>query len=247
MTTLSAFVANGNRVRIQVSIFLSAALLAVGCNRDDGAFSFDDASEEAQQAIAANVEFTLNEAIFQKWEKAQANLDRLPASELDNIPDPGGTDPVARGIKRLEASPRARQAIQSAGLSVKDFVLATVALAQAVKASRGGVPPTVGAIASNVRFVMAHATQLHNRGPSVWVPPAELSEQQLAEQEAMRMDSAMNAEEIATGEEGAQPTVPPLEDWSRNQPPTPPPPSRDSFPNPIPPEPPVRDSLTLHQ
>lgn len=235
-------------MRIQVSIFLFLALLSVGCQRDNGAFNFDEASEEAQQAIAANVEFTLDEVIFRKWEKAQANLDRLPASELDNIPDPGGSDPVARGIKRLEASERARQAIQSAGLSVKDFVLATVALAQAVKASRGGVPPTVGAIASNVRFVSAHASRLGNRGAaSVWVPPAELSEEQIAEQEAMRMDSAMNDGEIATGEEGTQPTVPQLEDWSRNQPPPtqPVPPSRDSSLNPISAEPPVRDSLTI--
>lgn len=231
-------------MRIHVSIFLFLALLAVGCNRDDAAYDFDDASEEAQQAIATNVEFTLDEALFRKWEKAQANLDRLPTSELDNIPDPGGSDPVVRGTKRLEASPRARQAIQSAGLSVRDFVLATVALAQAVKASRGGVPPTVGAIASNVRFVMAHASRLGSRGAaSVWVPPAELSEEQIAEQEAMQADSAMSDEEIATGEEGARPTVPPLADWSRNQPQ---PPARDSSSNPIPPEPPVRDSLTIH-
>lgn len=236
----SAFVANGNRVRIPVSIFAFLALLGVGCNRDVESYNFDDASEEAQQAIAANVEFTITEDIFRRWGRAQANLEKLPANDLDIAPDPGGNDPVLRGIKRLEGSPRARQAIESAGLSVKNFVLATVALAQAVKASRGGVPPTVGAIASNVRFVTAHASRLGNRGAaSVWVPPLELSEEELAAQQAMQMDSAMQSDEIATGAEGAQPAVPQLEDWSRNQPPPSPPRDSTAGSSPIP-----VDSLT---
>lgn len=216
---MSAFVANENRVRIPISILAFLALAAAACSREAAPYNFDDASEEAQQAIATNVEFTLNEDIFRKWEIAQGNLEKLPSEELDRVPDPGGKDPVARGIQRLEGSPRARRAIESAGLSVRNFVLATVALAQAVKASRGGVPPTVGAIASNVRFVMAHASRVNNRGAaSIWVPPSELSEDEIAAQQAMEMDSAENEEDIATGAEGAQPTVPQLEDWARNQP-----------------------------
>lgn len=151
-------------MRTPVSIFAFVLLFCVACNREVGSYNLDDASEEAQQAIATNVEFPLTEDIFRKWEKAQASLDRLPANELATVADPGGNDPVGRGIKRLESSPRARQAIESAGLSVRNFVMATVALAQAVKASQGGVPPTVGAIAANVRFVLAHGSSLRNRG-----------------------------------------------------------------------------------
>jgi hypothetical protein len=258
-------------VRIPVSIFSFLALFLAACNRDHASYNFDDASEEAQQAMAANVEFTLNEDIFRKWEQAQANLEQLPSEELERAPDPGGSDPVTRGIRRLEASPRARRAIESAGLSVRNFVLATVALAQAVKASRSGVPPTVGAIASNVRFVMAHSSRLSNRGAaSIWVPPSELSEDEIAAQQAMEMDSASQDEEIATGAEGAQPTVPQLEDWSRQpQPPQPtlprprdtqrstnqpqiipvppptPPPTQDSSSGSE--RPPRTDSLTTHQ
>lgn len=266
---MSAFVANGNRVRIPALFVAFLTLSFIACKRDVNSYNFEDASEEAQQAIAGNVEFTLTEDIYQKWEKAQANLERLPSSELDRVPDPGGNDPVARGIKRLEGSPRARQAIESAGLTVKNFVLATVALAQAVKASQAGVPPTVGAIASNVRFVMAHGSRIANGGAaSVWVPPSELSEDEIAAQQSMQMDTATSDEEIATGAEGAQPTVPQLEDWSRNQPPPPPtqPRQRDSrttqpqvltVPPPTPPPardssgagetPPKTDSLTIHQ
>lgn len=232
-------------MRIPVSIFALSTLLLVGCKRDNESYSFDNASEEAQQAIATNVEFTLDEAIFRKWERAQANLEKLHSSELDNTTDPGGSDPVARGIQRLESSPRARRAIESTGLSVKNFVLATVALAQAVKASRGGVPPTVGAIASNVRFVMAHASRISNRGAAtVWVPPSELSEEEMAEMEAMRADTVDNSEEIAIGAEGAQPIVPQLEDGSRNQQPRPP--ARDTSGSVIPP-PSTNDSLIVHK
>ena len=270
---MSAFVANGNRVRLQVSIFALVLLFSAACKRDGGSYNFDDASEEAQQAIATSVEFTLTEDVFQKWEKAQANLDKLPASELSSIADPGGSDPVARGIKRLESSPPAKRAIESAGLSVRNFVLATVALAQAVKASQGGVPPTVGAIASNVRFVLAHGSRVANRGAaSVWVPPSELSEDDMAAQESMRADTAEGSDDIATGAENAQPTVPQLDDWARNQstpqpplprprdtrtttqptpqvittppPASPPPPARDSSPATGPP--PKTDSLTAH-
>jgi hypothetical protein len=269
---MSAVVANGNCVRIPVSIFALVVLFSLACKRDGGSYNFDDASEEAQQAIATSVEFNLTEDVFQKWEKAQANLDKLPANELSNISDPGGSDPVARGIKRLESSPRAKQAIESAGLSVRDFVLATVALAQAVKASQGGVPPTVGAIAANVRFVLAHGSRVSNRGAaSVWVPPSELSEDDIAAQQSMQTDTADNSDDIATGAENAQSTVPQLDDWARNQPmpqppqprprdtrtttqpvPTPqvlttppPPPTRDSSQGSSEP-PPKTDSLTIH-
>ncbi len=228
---MSAFVANGSRVRIPVSIFAFLTVFSTACKREVGSYNFDDASAEAQQAIASNVEFTLTEDIFQKWEKAQASLEHLPSGELDGVPDPGGNDPVLRGTRRLEASPRARQAIESAGLSVKNFVLATVALAQAVKASRGGVPPTVGAIASNVRFVMAHASRISGRGAAnIWVPPSELSAEEMAAQEAIQMDSAAS-ENSATGEQETQPKFLPQ-------------PSRDSTSGSS--EPQKTDSLTIH-
>lgn len=218
---VSAFVANGNCVRPPVSIFVFLLLLGVACKRDEGSYNFDDASDEAQQAISTSVDFPLTEDVFRKWERAQANLDRLPTNDLANVSDPGGNDPVARGIKRLESSPRARQAIESAGLSVRNFVLATVALAQAVKASQGGVPPTVGAIAANVRFVLAHASRVGNRGAaSVWVPPSELSEDEIAAQESMK--SAENSDDIPTGAETGQPTAPPpppVSDSSTSEPP----------------------------
>lgn len=243
-------------MRITVSIFAFLTLLVVGCKRDSESYNFDDASEEARQAIAGNVEFTLDESTFQKWERAQANLDKLPPGELDKTTDPGGNDPVTRGIRRLESNPRARRAIESTGLSVKNFVLATVALAQAVKASQGGVPPTVGAVAANVRFVMAHASRLRSRGAaSVWVPPAELSEEEIAAQEAMKAEAQANPDEVATGAELGTPTVPPLDDWTRNQPqptqPLPQPRPRDAQrntgqtnPQVLTPPPPTRDTST---
>lgn len=245
---MSAFVANGNTVRIRVSILPFLALLVVGCKRDNEGYNFDSAGEEAQQAMATNVEFVLDEATFHRWERAQANLDKLPPAELDNAPDPGGNDPVVRGIGRLEGSPRAKQAIESAGLSVKNFVLATVALAQAVKASQGGVPPTVGAIASNVRFVLAHASKIRNRGAaSVWVPPSELSEEEMAAMRAQQADTIDHSEKIATDAGGRQRNSDQQTSRVLTQPPDVP--QRDTTSgnsgSPTPTPPPTNDSLTV--
>lgn len=198
---MSAVVARPIRVRIFVFFLLAFALGIVGCSRDASDRGFGDVSAEAQKAIAGSVDFLLTEDIFQRWERAQANLEKLPRRELDKTPDPGGTDPVDRGIRRLESSLLARRAIETSGLSVKEFVLATVALAQAVKATQAGVPPTIGPIAANVRFVIAHSSRLSNRGAAgVWVPPAELSVEEIEYHRAMAAESASAAGEPEQGQ-----------------------------------------------
>lgn len=233
---VSAVVAGktGMRIRFFPCLFLSFA--AIACNREGADANFDDAGAEAQKAIAGNVDFVLSEDIFKRWERAQANLEKLPRGELDRAKDPGGNDPVDRGIKRLESSPAARRAIESTGITVRTFVLATVALAQAVKATQAGVPPTVGAIASNVRFVMAHSSRLSNRGtPGLWVPPAELSQEEIDYHSAMVIDSASGANSAAV-QEPVQPQLQQTEESS---------PARDSgFGGAvIPPDRPRTDSL----
>jgi len=123
-----------------------------------------DASAEAKEAVATPVSFQLTEDNFDKWENAQRNLDRLPAGAL------GSSSPVTgsvidRAIARLNGSARAKKAIESAGLSVRDFVLETIALAQAVEAAgtgrssvRSGVP------AANFAFVERYRDRIRQAG-----------------------------------------------------------------------------------
>ena len=82
-------------------------------------------------------EWTSNtDASFAKWE-AQRNLEKLPRSAIPSAPGIGSTA-VDRAVSRLESSPYARTAIERTGLSVKEFVLQTIALAQVAEAAQTG-------------------------------------------------------------------------------------------------------------
>lgn len=152
------------------SVILGAALIAglAGCKTkdsgsDDAGF-LADASAEAKTALSASVEFQLNEDNFAKWEIAERNLDRVPASEFSNAPAQGGSA-IERAVARLESSPRARRAIESAGLSVRDFVLETVALAQSVQASQLGRSTVAsGVAAENFAFVERYRDRIRRSG-----------------------------------------------------------------------------------
>jgi hypothetical protein len=98
---------------------------------------FGDASPDAREALAAPVNFTITDKTFAQWEKAQRNLDNLPRSAISSSAGVGSTA-VDRAVNRLESSPYARTAIERTGLSVRDFVLQTIALAQAAEAAQTG-------------------------------------------------------------------------------------------------------------
>jgi len=98
---------------------------------------FGNASPDAREALSSPVNFTITDDSFSQWEKAQANLDKLPRSAIPSSPGVGSTA-VDRAVNRLESSPYARTAIERTGLSVKDFVLQTIALAQAAEAAQTG-------------------------------------------------------------------------------------------------------------
>jgi hypothetical protein len=71
---------------------------------------------------------------YRRWLAAQRALDSVPGLEL---PDPislGHADAaeIDRMVRHLEADPRARAAIEGSGLGVRDFVLTSVALQQAM-------------------------------------------------------------------------------------------------------------------
>lgn len=85
------------------------------------------------------VDYELTSELYRKWLVAQENLDRdvgrtdpvLTSSRISVIqPTPERIDAV---VSRLERSERTRRAIESAGLSVRDYVLTTVAMYQALQ------------------------------------------------------------------------------------------------------------------
>ncbi|HEX9310231.1 MAG TPA: hypothetical protein VF887_05430 [Gemmatimonadaceae bacterium] len=121
---------------------------------------FDNASPDAREALATPVDFRITDENFAQWEQAQEYLDQLPRSAIASGPGPGGSA-IDRAVARLESSPRARTAIERTGLSVKDFVLETVALAQATEASQGGKSTNRTALlGENSRFVQQYQSRV---------------------------------------------------------------------------------------
>ncbi len=152
-------------VVLQLSLIL---LAASGCKKDSAGesdFGFlQGASGEAKEALSSSVSYLLNEDNYAKWEVAEGNLDRIPASEF-TAAQPAGGIAVDRAVARLQSSPRAKRAIEAAGLSVRDFVLETVALAQAVQASQTGRSTvTSGVAAENFAFVERYRERIRGSG-----------------------------------------------------------------------------------
>jgi hypothetical protein len=136
-----------------------------GCKKDNPTQSdalgtsliFDTASPEAREALATQVDFRLTDENYAQWERAQQFLDALPRSALP-ASSGGGGNAIDRAVTRLESSPRARTAIERTGLSVKDFVLATIVLAQATEAAETGKATPVSA--ENFQFVQRYRSRI---------------------------------------------------------------------------------------
>lgn len=143
-----------------------------GCKRENrseaesltASLMFDNASPDAREALASRVDFRITDASFAQWEKAQRNLEKLPRSAIPSAPGIGSTA-VDRAVSRLESSPYARTAIERTGLSVREFVLQTIALAQAAEAAQTGKSLSGGTIPpENFQFIQRYtARALYSR------------------------------------------------------------------------------------
>jgi hypothetical protein len=146
-----------------------ALLSASGCKRDGGQPAngtapftlLDNATPEAREALTIQVDYRLTDENFGRWEIAQRNLDRLPSSAFPAQPSPTGGNVIDRAVARLESSPRARTTIEATGLSVRDFVLQTIALAQATEAIQNRLPSGASIVPpENFRFVERHRQRI---------------------------------------------------------------------------------------
>jgi hypothetical protein len=155
--------------RIAISLLGGLIVLSAACKRDNDRFAtatgtsafLDDASPEAREALSIQVDYILTDANFAKWEIAQRNLDRLPRSAFPAASGSTRGDVIDRAVARLEASPRARTTIEATGLTVRDFVLQTIALAQATEAAQGRRPAGAGVVPpENFRFVDRHRERI---------------------------------------------------------------------------------------
>jgi uncharacterized protein (DUF1778 family) len=142
-------------------------LTLASCKKDNAQSSgsrftsllFDASSPAAREALATPVDFRLTEANYAQWVRAQRFLDAVPRSALASASGATG-NAIDRAVQTLEASPRARAAIERTGLSVKDFVLETIALAQAEEAGTAGTPAAVTVPPENIQFVQRYQSRI---------------------------------------------------------------------------------------
>jgi hypothetical protein len=149
------------------ALLILLPLLVGGCKREPpsatatlgSSLIFDNASPEVREALASPVDFRINDDNFGRWEEAQSNLEDLPRSALPAKSPPGG-NVLDRAVARLESSPYTRTAIERTGLSVREFVLETIALAQATEVARTGKSLTRGSIPrENFQFVQRYTSR----------------------------------------------------------------------------------------
>jgi hypothetical protein len=125
------------------------------CNRDgpelrraDGT-PFSTSGGEVALADGSRLEFVITSQRYKQWDVAQRALSRNVAARFGALLQPKSPTErtIARAVAYLESDPGARKAIESSGMSVKDFVLMTVALEQEMRVASGQTagPPTPAA------------------------------------------------------------------------------------------------------
>lgn len=155
-------------LRIQsLAVATTILVTLASCKKDSGQASenkfasllFDASSPAAREALSTPVSFRLTESNYEQWERAQSFLDGLPRSAFVSSAGAQG-NAIDRAVQTLEASPRARTAIERTGLTVRDFVLETIALAQASEAQTGRLPAGVNVPPENVQFVQRYQSRI---------------------------------------------------------------------------------------
>jgi hypothetical protein len=114
--------------------------------------------------------YVLSEAALAKYSRASANLGDLSkqvASQCDDSAGPGSLD---QSVARINAIPGAQAAIQSAGMTTREYLVFTFSLFQSGMAAwaldqpGGTLPP--GGSKANVDFYRSHEQALQKLGPA---------------------------------------------------------------------------------
>jgi hypothetical protein len=116
---------------------------------------------------AALASYTLSMERLEGWRRASQNLQRLgeedPALAETWQSENADTGSINDMIRRMEAEPRVRRAVEDAGISVRDYVLTTFAIVQAMFAQaavEAGQPMPEGVNPANVAFVREHQAEI---------------------------------------------------------------------------------------
>jgi hypothetical protein len=145
--------------------------------RADGS-PFTSSGGEVRLADGGRLEFGITSERYKRWDAAQRGLDRRIAARYGALLQP--RSPTERSIDRatayLESEPRARGAIERAGMNVREFVLTTVALDQEMRSASGrgameAPQPMPAPLPYPYAIDSAYAPQPFLPAPAAPVPP----------------------------------------------------------------------------
>lgn len=149
-----------NRIRTVLVTFASGILLAPVVSVAQG---FPD--RDAQEISA----YVLSEAALAKYTRASANLGDLSKQVAANCDDDEGAGSLDKSVARINANPKAQAAIQSAGLTPREYLVFSFSLFQsgmaawALSQPGGTLPP--GVSKANVDFYRSHEQALKKLAP----------------------------------------------------------------------------------
>lgn len=136
------------RLRYALVTGLFASLVAARCGATpDTAELLSGGAVTSDSAAFRALDYPITSDNYRKWLQAQSALDSVEVDPRLRIRPRKLTGPdIDRVVETLGDQPAARAAIESSGLSVRDYVLTTVALAQSwdavnrPRASLAGIP-----------------------------------------------------------------------------------------------------------
>ena len=136
-----------SRCRLVCSIATLAVIVA--CNRDDAPLRradgsmFSSSGGDVQLTDGSHVQVTITSERYKQWEAARSGLRRNVIARFGKLlhPEAPTQASIDRAIAFLETDVASRESIEGSGMTVRDFVLMTVALEQEMRlASRAGTP-----------------------------------------------------------------------------------------------------------
>lgn len=141
-----------------------AALLAVASALPAGALAQDRDTKEINA-------YVLTEAALAKYEKAVRNLNAAAPQVAGSCDDEGeGAQSIDQMVARISAVPKAKAAIQSAGMTIREYIVFGFSAFQTGLASwslsqpGGKLPP--GVSMANVEFYRAHEAAIQKIKPA---------------------------------------------------------------------------------
>lgn len=140
------------------TVVLLGALTAAACGNDDRQAKLDSAGGNIalNERVAEVLDVPVSAERLEQWQRAEQTLAQSgDSAPLVRINSRSLTDrDVDKAVARLDGDAPAKRAIESSGMSVRDFVLTTLAIANAMDAAGGpNAPAFRGALAQNVELV----------------------------------------------------------------------------------------------